>query len=89
MNPPKLHEFLLKNQEEVLALTERKTLELAGTRPSSDQLKQGLPVFFNQLLGILLLQRAAITKPAANKSGATKGANGLHPISWRVFRVVA
>ena len=69
-----LYEFLLKNQEEILALTEKKTLELAGARPSSDQLKQGLPVFFKQLLGILLLQRPAITKPAADKKAAAKSA---------------
>ena len=54
--------------------TEEKTLELAGSRPSSDQLKQGLPIFFNQLLGILLLRRSAVTKPAADKKGAEKGA---------------
>jgi len=73
--PLRLHEFLLKNKTDILDLTEEKTLELAGTRASSDQLKQGLPIFFQQLLGILLLERPAVTKPAASKKGATKGAN--------------
>ena len=70
-----LHEFLLKNQEEILAMTEEKTLELAGAHPSSVQLKQGLPLFFNQLLGILHLQRRAFTKPAVDKKGVIKGAD--------------
>ncbi|MBX9769255.1 MAG: HAMP domain-containing histidine kinase [Bdellovibrionales bacterium] len=48
-----LYEFLLKNQEEVLAMTEKKSLELAGVRPSSDQLKRGLPIFYEQLLTVL------------------------------------
>ncbi len=53
----RLHEFLVKNKDEILELTESKTLELAGTRASSAQLKRGLPIFFKQLLGILLLDR--------------------------------
>ena len=69
-----LYEFLVKNEEEILATTELKTLELAENRPSSDQLKQGLPIFFKQLLGILLLRRPANSKPAPDKKGAAKGA---------------
>ncbi len=69
-----LHEFLLKNQSAILEMTEKKTLDLAGARASSDQLKQGLPVFFQQLLEILLLARPAITKSVANKTGASNGA---------------
>ena len=70
-----LHDFLLKNKEELLALTEEKTLELAGDRASSDQLKQGLPIFFDQLLGILLMKKPAVTQSADDRSGATKAAN--------------
>ena len=73
--PVLLHDFLLKNKAEILDLTEEKTLELAGARASSDQLKQGLPIFFQQLLGILLLERPATTQHAPSKRGATKGAN--------------
>ncbi len=71
----KLHDFLLQHETEILDLTEIKTRELAGTRASSAQLKQGLPIFFKQLLGILLLERPAVTKPAENQKGARKGAN--------------
>lgn len=52
-----LYEFLQKNQEEILNLTEKKTLELAGSRPSSTQLESGLPIFFEQLLDVLLLEK--------------------------------
>lgn len=52
-----LYEFLKENQIEILTMTENKTLELAGSRPSSTQLESGLPIFFEQLLGVLLLER--------------------------------
>ncbi len=42
-----LHQFLKDNQLEILKMTETKTLELAGIRPSSDILKQGLPIFLS------------------------------------------
>ncbi len=51
-----LHEFSRENQYEILKMTETKTLELAGIRPSSDLLKQGLPVFFQQLIKVLRLE---------------------------------
>lgn len=70
----KLHDFLVKNKEEILAMTEKKTLDLAGERASSDQLKHGLPIFFDQLLAILQLERPATTKIAANQQGATRAA---------------
>lgn len=43
-----LFDFLTENREEVFAMTENKTLELAGYGPSSDQLRLGLPIFFQQ-----------------------------------------
>ena len=52
-----LHEFLLENENEILAMTEQKSLALAGVRPSSEQLKKGLPIFYKQLLGVLLNNR--------------------------------
>ena len=48
-----LYDFLTQNQDAVLALTEKKSLELAGARPSSDQLRRGLPIFYGQLLEVL------------------------------------
>jgi len=80
-NMLRLREFLLKNKEEILEMTEKKTLDLAGLRASSDQLKQGLPIFFQQLLDVLLLDRSAITEPAANKKSATKGAEDADEVA--------
>ncbi len=50
-----LHEFLVKHEKEILAAAEKKTLELAGVRSNSDQLKKGLPIFYKQLLAALKL----------------------------------
>jgi len=61
-----LHEFLLENRDEILAMTEAKSLELAGIRPSSGQLRQGLPLFYAQLLSVLQYEQelpAPITAP--------------------------
>jgi hypothetical protein len=41
-----LLEFLVANQPQILALTESKSLQIAGARPTSEQLKQGLPLFY-------------------------------------------
>lgn len=54
-----LFNFLKENQYEILKMTETKTLELAGIRPSSDLLKQGLPVFYQQLMKVLKLEKQA------------------------------
>jgi signal transduction histidine kinase len=48
-----LHSFLLQNKDQILALTEAKTRHLAGAGPSSEQLKDGLPVFYEQLIAVL------------------------------------
>ncbi len=51
-----LHEFLLDNEKEILALTEKKARDLAGAGPTSEQLEQGLPIFYKQLMGVLKLE---------------------------------
>ena len=48
-----LAEFLPSKKDEILALTEQKTLELAGNHPSSVQLKKGLPLFFTQVVEVI------------------------------------
>lgn len=50
-----LYEFLLKNEKEILAASEKKTLDLAGVRPNSEQLQKGVPIFYKQLLAALKL----------------------------------
>lgn len=48
-----LHEFLQTNRTEILELSEEKTRKLAGLRADSDQLKIGLPLFYEQLIKVL------------------------------------
>jgi signal transduction histidine kinase len=51
-----LYKFLLENEKEILAMTEEKSLDIAGVRPSSVQLKRGLPIFYKQLMNVLRLE---------------------------------
>ena len=69
-----LHEFLIDNKDEILALTREKTLELTGLRPTSEQLKLGLPIFYAQLINILKAKRSSISYPAIDKVGMIKAA---------------
>ena len=69
-----LHAFLLKNEKEILSMTEKKSLELTGVRPSSDQLKQGLPSFFMQLMSSLKNGRACTDCNPPNKSRIVEAA---------------
>ncbi|MEO6078879.1 MAG: HAMP domain-containing sensor histidine kinase [Steroidobacteraceae bacterium] len=48
-----LHEFLKSNEQKLLAICETKAIELGGMRPSSDELKTGLPIFLRQVLSAL------------------------------------
>ena len=75
-----LHEFLLENEREILAMTEQKSLELAGVRPSSVQLKQGLPIFYKQLMTVLQLAQKSpvLSKNDTDKMG-TAAANSDEP----------
>lgn len=52
-----LLEFLLNNQEEILTLTEDKIRKLKELGPSSIQVNQGLPIFYNQLKAAIQLQQ--------------------------------
>ncbi len=73
-----LHDFLLKNRKEVLEMTEHKSLELAGSRPSSVQLKQGLPIFYEQLVAVLEAERGSTpssSPPGKDKEGMAKAAH--------------
>ena len=70
-----LLDFLEKNQSDILVRTEKKTLELAGVRPSSYQLKRGLPIFFQQLLGVLRLQKKGIDSDPDKMANAAAASN--------------
>lgn len=67
-----LYNFLTENREEILAMTEKKTVELAGSGPSSDQLRLGLPIFFEQLMKVLI--RVPDSDSSVDKVARSKGA---------------
>ncbi|MHC5730820.1 MAG: hypothetical protein ACYTXY_43305, partial [Nostoc sp.] len=48
-----LHEFLLAERDEILALCSKKIARLADSRISSDEMERGLPVFYNELIEVL------------------------------------
>lgn len=48
-----LYKFLETYRSEILDLAEEKTLKLAGPLPSSIELKKGLPIFYEHLIGFL------------------------------------
>lgn len=48
-----LHEFLKLNKNDILELSADKTKKLAGLRGNSEQLKLGLPLFYEQLIKVL------------------------------------
>jgi signal transduction histidine kinase len=67
-----LHEFLINNQEDILVMTAKKTLEFTGAHPSSEQLKKGLPIFYTQLLNMLKIERAFSINPPLDNAGFQK-----------------
>ncbi len=65
-----LYKFLGEHQKEILAMTAAKSLELAGVRPNSNQLMQGLPIFYKQLMTVLKLEIGS--KPGEPKKEISK-----------------
>ena len=78
-----MYEFLLMHEKEILAASEKKTHELAGVRPYSDQLKKGLPIFYKQLLAALKLVvdnvkvKSIENKPAMAKAARQNDETGI------------
>lgn len=70
-----LCDFLLENQAEILAVTERKSLEIAGNRASSDLLKQGLPIFFRQLVTVLKAEPPVNKEKGPDVAAMAKASN--------------
>ncbi|MEH1953923.1 sensor histidine kinase [Nostoc sp.] len=48
-----LHEFLLAERDEILALCSKKIARLADSMSSSDEMERGLPVFYDELIEVL------------------------------------
>lgn len=53
MVPSMLYEFLEQNRREILLASAERTKSLAGVLGNSEQLKLGLPLFFEQLIEVL------------------------------------
>jgi hypothetical protein len=70
-----LKEFLQKNEGVILALTARKTLELAGDHPSSDQLKRGLPSFYRQIIEVIGAAGSSATPPRKDVAAIARAAD--------------
>ena len=68
-----LYEFLEKNGVEILALTEQKALKLAGTLPSSQELKEGLPLFYGHLINYLKNPKSGLLEENIVKGAAIHG----------------
>jgi signal transduction histidine kinase len=74
-----LYEFLIKNQIEILGMTEIKSLSLAGNRKSSKELRQGLPIFYNHLKDVLLLKGSENNNPTNNSKKEEAARNNDEP----------
>ncbi len=58
-----LSTFLKENKIELLETAERESTSLAGVRPTTNQLKMGLPVFYQHLIDILANDQSKSTRP--------------------------
>jgi len=70
-----LYEFLLQHKNEILKRTQSKSMDLAGTRPSSEKLRQGLPIFFDQLTHILHATNETLVAPEAGMAKCAAESN--------------
>lgn len=82
-----LHEFLEKNKNAILQLTEQKTLNLAGLRDNSEQLKLGLPLFYDQLIKVLE-QKLSSNPPEALLSAAAEHGKEFLRLGYSLSHVV-
>lgn len=82
-----LHKFLETNRTEVLALAEEKTIKLAGRLPSSDELKRGLPIFYERLIDYLKNPQIEIPQKSLLPGAADHGKELLH-LNYTLSHVV-
>lgn len=70
-----LHRFLKQNTKEILAICEAKSQELAGVRPTSEELKRGLPMFLAQLQTVLEHTPAEPAEAQIDRAGMMRAAD--------------
>jgi hypothetical protein len=71
-----LHLLLTDCRNEILTLAELKTVQLGALRPVSDELKRGLPLFFDQLIAVLLKNNASVSVKDETELLGTAGKHG-------------
>lgn len=68
-----LYKFLENHRAEILALSEEKAVKLAGSLFSSEELRRGLPVFYDQLIEFLKNTVVDSTQKEITTSAAAHG----------------
>jgi signal transduction histidine kinase len=71
-----LHDFLLKNREDILNRSEIRTVALGALRPVSNELQRGLPIFFDQMIEILKKDKTAVSLNDERKILHSSGEHG-------------
>lgn len=84
-NPTMLYEFLQENQKQILDVTEKKFLVLVGALPTSNQLKAGLPIFFQQLWRVLKAEAFSPIKRLTMNTSAVANATQKNDEQELVF----
>ncbi|MBC7465837.1 MAG: HAMP domain-containing histidine kinase [Bdellovibrio sp.] len=82
-----LYDFLETHRSEILALAEEKTLKLAGQLPSSAELRQGLPIFYEYLISYLKSPNISICGDKI-VSGAAEHGRELLRLNYTLSHVV-
>lgn len=82
-----LYEFLEDNRLEILALAEEKILKLAGSLPSSIELRKGLPIFYEYLINYLKSPNNTISGDKI-VSGAAEHGRELLRLNYTLSHVV-
>ena len=70
-----LHDFLVRNEREILNLTVQKTAALTGIGPSSQLLSESLPLFYRLMLEVLRSKSSSQSHTAFDQAAITAGAN--------------
>lgn len=84
-----LYEFLTDHREPILALTRDKTLAISESRPSSEVLERGLPIFYGHLIAALRDAEGPSLEGQSRSSPATcEHGRELSRLGYTVSQVV-
>lgn len=85
-----LEQFLSENKTSILNSAAEKTFELTSLRPTSDELKKGIPIFFEQLIAVLKKSRSEVGTADESQILSTSGVHGreLMQLGYTISQVV-